>query len=182
MPVPLQLRGFCDAVVPRQVAGAHEVAAGNSAQPLTPEHMPVRPQLVLASVGHSLLGSVLAASGRHRPSWPATLQRTQAPLQRSEQHLPSVQKPEAHSESSVHVPVCASLHCPLTQVKPATQSLGALHEVRHCPVALSQVKARAQVSLPASAQVPLPSQVSGRALMLVPAQLRLPHTVPLGCF
>src|SRR6185369_16454925 len=98
-PAPLHVRAGVN-VAPLQLAFTHTVPDAHLRQAPAPSHMPSAPHVDCAACAHSLSGSVLLLTGRHRPSACVVLTLThawQVPAHALSQHTPSVQKPEMHS-------------------------------------------------------------------------------------
>lgn len=104
VPAPSQ-RGAGVDVLPLHEDAPHAVVEEYSAHALAPSHVPFRRQLMAPSFGHSPSGSVPGLTGRHRPSAWLVLTCAQARhnvAQRSSQHTPSVQNPDAQAPSLPH--------------------------------------------------------------------------------
>jgi len=131
------------------------------------------------------------SSGQHVPTRPVCAQLTHAPRQLLLQQTPSVQNPDAHSESLAHTaPRGFAPQLPLTQLTPLTQSKSVLHVTTQAPVEGSQLNGAQSVVGP-GLQRPRPSQTftpttdatsHEPALHTVPAtwlrQAPLPSQVP----
>jgi hypothetical protein len=119
----------------------------------------------------------------HTPLGPpvcAPLQAWQSPAQAVLQQTPSTQLPLAQLAGAPQTLPWPSLgrQALPEQKKPAWQLASLVQVVRQAPVAASQTYA-VQVTVPASTQVPLPSQVSAGDETL-PAQEAAAQVVPAG--
>ncbi len=118
-PVPLQLAAP-DSVEPAQVRGRQKLPAGYSWQTPAPSHLPVRPQVLGASMAQpAVRGSAPAGRLRHEPSAPGRLQVRQGPLHSAvSQQTPSTQLLELQS-----VPVAQGAPSGLRPQDPFTHAL-----------------------------------------------------------
>ena len=144
---------------PLQDGATQTVSATYSEQPPTPSQAPVCPHEAGPWSWQTWCGSSLPAStGQQVPSRPVWLQLTHGPWQPVLQQSPSVQNPDAHSESLVHWAARGfGPQLPLTQLTPVTQSESDLHFETHAPVAGSQSNG-AQIVAGPGLQRPRPSQ------------------------
>ena len=82
---------------PLHDGAAQTVSAAYLAQPPTPSHTPVRPQVEGSVLTQMARGSARPTPiGEQVPARPLWLQLTQAPVQAPLQQTPSTQNPEAH--------------------------------------------------------------------------------------
>lgn len=98
-----------------------------------PLQSPLYPQVSTASFLQTSWGSGFpAATGTHCPRRPSALQRTQAPVQATAQHTPSVQKLESHSAAAPQeAPIGFLPQLPAVQVRPS-----------HCVLVVQALKHR----------------------------------------
>jgi hypothetical protein len=119
--------------------------------------------------------------GQHVPSRPVWLQDTHGPWQASVQHTPSVQKPEPHSVSFMHVaPFILRPQLPFVHSTPFAQSPFEVQLVKQaCLLASHEYGRHTLVSEPP--HVPTPSQVL-MPVMAAPSQAPGWHTAPIRYF
>jgi hypothetical protein len=126
-----------------------------------------------------------AATGRHKPTLPGTLQLRHRPvapgasLQAELQQTPSVQNPLPHWLPALHAaPAGLRPHDPVaSQVLGATQSASLAHEVRQAPAAHMNGK---QGRLAGVTHVPFPSHSDAGVNVEVLGQDGSTHFTPLG--
>ena len=90
---------------------------------------------------HAGLPGSFAGAGRHVPSWPDRLQRSQLPVHAPSQQTPSAQKPEVHSGLEVHVAPFDfnSTHAPFElQYRPGAHCRAPVHVDGQAPLTPSQ--------------------------------------------
>jgi hypothetical protein len=179
---------------PAQDGAVQIVSAGYIAQPPKPSQLPVRPQVGAPWSGQAPRGSGSPGStGQQVPSRPTWLQATQAPLQATLQHTPSLQDPDAQSVFFAHTaPRGLGPQLPFTHRTPLTQSPSALHEPKHLFDVASQLKGAQTVAGPglhrpaasqtftlftaAPSQAPALQTVPGVYLRHPPAPLHAPSS------
>jgi len=166
---------------PLHAGAVQTIWAAKRAQPPTPSHEPVMPQVAGACTWQTPCGSAPPTSiGQQLPPRPCWLQLTHGPLQATLQQRPSVQNADLHSLSFVQTaPFGLGPQLPFTQAMPAAQSVLALQVVAHVLVAASHPNGTQIVAGPAL-QRPSPSQTS-TSLTEAPLQVPGLHTVPAGC-
>ena len=88
---------------PEQVASAHTVPSAYMAQPPTPSHWPVWPQVDDPRSLQTMCGSAAPMSvGQQTPARSGRLQETQAPVQAELQQTLSAQNPDRQSSFLAH--------------------------------------------------------------------------------
>jgi hypothetical protein len=124
------------AVVPEQLAVAHTVVLPYFRHAPMPSQAPSLPQPALPWSAHWDRGSLPAATFEQVPARTPSAHDRQVPAHAVEQHTPCSQKPDSHSEASVHGPPGGLRpQLPFTQAAGATQSALLVQVVRQLPPA-----------------------------------------------
>jgi len=110
---------------PVHAGGTHTVSAAYFAHAPKPSQVPVSPHEAAPPSLQMARGSGLPGSiGQQVPSWPTRSHDTHAPLQATEQQIPSAQNPDAHSSFFTQLaPLFLGPQLLFTHSRPLTHSL-----------------------------------------------------------